>query len=156
MPECEVDMYTDTITLFNRYHSKTGDVWYKHIIHNVDLIVDRASLMAKYGAETTDRAKLHIRFSNAGNEAYIGSNKYIASKEWNKLGETARKASITFNSDANYFDFFILGEYSGSDVINDSTYLDGFFAQMEKTTECYALSSVGKYGLIPHFEITAR
>lgn len=143
-------MYSETITLFNRYHSRQGDIWFPHILHNVDLVVDKASVMQKYGAKTTDKAILHIKYDEDVN---IQGMPYLTSKEWNKLTNDELKNYITFNSDSNYFDFFILGEYEGSEPITDSN----FFEKMEEDTECYAITSVSSpYKVIKHFEIMAK
>jgi hypothetical protein len=146
-------MYSDTITLFNRYHSKLGNIWFPHVLRNVNLIVDKASIMAKYGAETTDKASLHIKYDGNIN---IQGLPYLPSKEWNKLTNDELSEYITFNSDSNYFDFFIIGEYEGTEPIVDD-YIDGFFAHMEEQTECYAITSVSSaYKVIKHFEVMAR
>ena len=49
-------MYEKTITVFNRYKSRFGDTWHPTVITNVNLIVDRASIFAKYGENATDNA----------------------------------------------------------------------------------------------------
>lgn len=150
-------MYSETITLFNRYHSRLGDIWYPHVLHNVDLIVDKASIMANYGAETTDKAKLHVRYQNKDGLCYIENLPYLPSKEWKNLTNDALAEHITFNSDSNYFDFFIEGDYGSTEPIYDRDYIEGFYAKMESEKECYTIASVSNpYKVIPHFEIMAR
>lgn len=150
-------MYSETITLFNRYHSRYGDIWYPHILHNVNLIVDKSAVMAKYGAESTDKASLHVKYQGLGSSILIEGKQYLASKEWNKLTNDELAEYITFNSDSNYFDFFIQGEYEDTEPISDDKFLEGFFAHMEEQTECFAVTSVSSpYKVIPHFEIMAR
>lgn len=56
-------MYKDTITLFNRREGDRGDTWYPTVLRNVQLNMDRAAIVEKYGAEATDNAVLHIRFT---------------------------------------------------------------------------------------------
>lgn len=147
-------MYSDTITLFNRHHSKHGDMWYPHILKNVDLVEDKASIMAKYGSESKDKASLHIKYD--GNIDIQGTP-YLPAKEWNRLTTDEKAEYITFNADSNFFDFFIKGEYESSAAILDSDYEDGFFDYLEERTECYALTSVSTpYKVIKHFEILAR
>ena len=143
-------MYSETITLFNRYHSRTGDIWFPHVLHNVDLVVDKASVMQKYGAETTDKAILHVKYDGDIN---IQGLTYLPSKEWYKLTNDELRSFITFNYDSNYFDFFILGDYGSMEPITDRD----FFEQMEEETECYAITSVSSpYRVIKHFEIMAK
>ena len=50
-------MYQDTITLFNR----TGEKWKAIVLPHVDLNADQAAIIAKYGAESKDKASLHVR-----------------------------------------------------------------------------------------------
>lgn len=64
-------MYTDTITLFNRKEGAEGDTWYPSVIRNVDLNMDDAAIAAKYGAESSDRAILHVRYANDDGSAHI-------------------------------------------------------------------------------------
>lgn len=147
-------MYSETITLFNRYHSRQGDMWYPHILRNVDLIVDKASIMAKYGAETNDTAKLHIKCKFDKNQISIDGIPYISPSEWNNLLNSELADYITFNTDANYFDFFIVGEYDGG-VAQDG--IESFYQIMKEKYECYALTSASNpYRVIPHFEIMAK
>ena len=151
-------MYSETITLFNRYHSRLRDMWYPHILNNVNLIVDKASILAKYGAETSDKAKLNISYDNMNGTYYIDGIPYLPPKEWAKLTNDKLADHITFNSDSNYFDFFILGEYKSTDTIIDDDYVEGFYNYMQKENDfCYAITSVSSpYKVIPHFEIMAK
>lgn len=147
-------MYSDTITLFNRYHSDLTDtnIWYPHVLHGVNLIVDSASITAKYGVETKDKASLHIKYSG---DVVIEGLPYLPPKEWYKLTNDELKDYITFNSDAEFFDFFILGDFGSEAPVADN--LGRFYSDMENQTECYAITSVSSpYKVIPHFEIMAR
>lgn len=151
-------MYSETITLFNRYHSRYGDMWYPHILTNVNLVSDKSSIMAKYGAETSDKASLHVKYDSVDGKIVINGINYLPPKEWAKQTNDKLSDSITFNDDSNYFDFFILGEYEGSGPINDDDYIEGFYNEMQKTKDyCYAITSVSSpYKVIPHFEIMAK
>lgn len=147
-------MYKDTITLFNRYHSRLGDMWFPRILHNVDLTIDRAGIIAKYGAEAKDSARLHIKCDKKGN---VQGYTYLPPKEWSKRTNDELEDYITFNTDANNFDFFIVGEYASTNPIIDADYIEGFYAELEQEIECYALTSASDmYKLIPHYEILAR
>jgi hypothetical protein len=52
-------MYTDVITLFNRKEGDEGDTWYPSVLRNVQLNMDRAAIVAEYGATATDNAVLN-------------------------------------------------------------------------------------------------
>lgn len=153
-------MYTETITLFNRHHSRRGDMWYPHILNNVDLIVDKASILQKYGAETKEKARLHIKYKIDNEDKCIMINKipYLNLKEWLKIEDDEKPNYVTFNADATYFDFFILGEYENTYPIEDSKDADRSLIDiLSDDYEVYVLSSVSSpYKVIPHFEILAR
>ena len=58
-------MYEKTVTIFNYYESATtrDAYWYPHVLSGVDLITDKGAILKKYGAEATDNAQLHIRYT---------------------------------------------------------------------------------------------
>ena len=73
-------MYKDTITLFNRKEGDAGDTWYPTVLRNVQLNMDRAAIMAKYGAESADNAVLHVRYSTrkkTENAGLLSSDGYL-------------------------------------------------------------------------------
>lgn len=143
-------MYNDTITLFNRYKSSSGDIWYPTVIHNVNLIVDKSSLIAKYGAESKDNASLNIRYSG---DCIVEEKKWMPPKEWRKQHS---EKTLTF-SDGQSFDFFYVGEWEDITPIADDDYQDGFYDYMNSNYDyVFVISSVAKYSVIPHFEILAR
>lgn len=150
-------MYQDTITLFNRKRgsSATGDTWYPTVIRNVNMNIDRAAILAKYGAESRDNAILHIRYTRKNGEIRIACDDdkekpWMPPKAWDKTSD-----SITFNPDG---DFFWMGEWTG-EIVSDKDYSpDGFYGFMNSTHDyVFAVSSVGgPYSVIPHFEIMGK
>lgn len=147
-------MFNDTITLFNRYHSKTEDIWYPRIIKNVELNNDKASIIERYGAESKDTAKLFIHYNVAEDKIFIGDYEFKPPKEWHKSDYANM---ITFNDNATYFDFFIVGDKGYNAPINDKDYDKGFYNELNNSLDyCYAITSVGCYKLLPHFEILAK
>lgn len=146
-------MYQDTITLFNRKPGDRGhgDTWYPTVIHGVNLNIDRAAILAKYGAESQDNAVLHIRYTKSRNQVMVAGKPWMPPKSWDKTED-----SITFAS-GNDFDFFWLGEWTGG-IVTDSDYLDeGFYNYMNRTHDyVFAVTSVAVYSLIPHFEIMGK
>lgn len=151
-------MYSETITLFNRHHSAKGDIWYPHILSKVDLVTDKASVIAKYGAESADSASLHVKYNMEGKDINIQGLKYLPPKEWASQSEELLSSTVTFNDDSNHFDFFINGEYESMDPIVDDDYPEGFYNEIQKSKDyCYVITSVSSpYKLIPHFEIMAK
>ena len=149
-------MYRDTITVFNHYQSKTADIWYPTVIHGVDLNVDRAAIIAKYGAESKDNAILHVKLHNVNGTKYIGKKPYLLPKEWSAQPNDALPGTITFTG-GQTFDFFIAGEWSDNTPIDDAEYTNGFYDYLNKRHDnVFAVTSVAEYSLIPHLEIMAK
>lgn len=145
-------MYQDTITLFNRH----GSMWYATVIGNVDLNVDKASIIAKYGESNKDNAKLHIKYFCDGENMIVGGKHYLTPKVYASQDTEQAENTITFRS-GNDFDFFIMGAWDGDSVIFDNDFTDGFYNHLNKKYDgVYAISSVGCYSVIPHFEILAK
>lgn len=149
-------MYADVITLFNRYDSGADDVWYPTVLRGVDLNIDKAAIVATYGENSTDNARLHIRYGFVGNDAKIGDKTYLPPKEWKAQNSEVAKNCITFTSGQD-FDFFIVGEWGSTEPVNDVEYIDGFYNFCNNIYDfCFAVTSVAQYSVIPHFEIMAR
>ena len=151
-------MYSDTITLFNRYEANGVLTWYPTVLHNVDLNIDRAAMIAKYGEQTADSAALHVKYTAKNGEAYIGDKLYLPPKRWATQEDAEREKTITFAGGTN-FDFFIVGEWAEAAPIVDDPmqWLDGVYNYMNKRFDyVFSVNSVAQYSVIPHFEITAK
>lgn len=152
-------MYKDTITLFNRYSSPLGDVWYQTVIHGCDVNMDRANIISKYGVDTTANATLHIKYELVDGEVVIAGKKYLPAKAWEHQTNDILPETITFTPGAA-FDFFYVGEINDmEEPISDTAYSPtGFYDYMRGRLDgVFAIESVGgPYSLIPHFEIIGR
>lgn len=151
-------MYTNTITIFNRYSSLQGDFWYAKVIENVDLIVDKAAINAKYGTDSTDTAKLHVKYAlDEENKINISGYRYYPPKEWENLTNDMLETAITFRS-GQKFDFFVEGALEFDAPIDDSNYRNGFYDYMNKQYDnVFAISSSSSpYTIIKHFEIMGK
>lgn len=140
-------MYKDTITLFNRHE----DTWRATVLHNVDLNADRAALIAKYGADSKDKASLHIQYAPGPT---IEDFSVVEPKAY-----TGEVGTITFRpaSSGEVVDFFMEGVWDGDAVIDDSEYDTGFFDYLSAVLDgVYAITSVARYSVIPHYEILGR
>ncbi len=151
-------MFDSTVTLFNRKHDKSGDIWYPHVITGVELEKDKAALKAKYGAEASDSAMLVINCEYSGDSVAIGGIPYLPPKQWDAQDEDALAGSITLNPSGQYFDFFIEGDYGSEEAMSDSDYQNGFYSYMDSAYDyCFAITGVGgPYSLIPHFKVLAK
>lgn len=148
-------MYTDKITLFNHHKSGTVDMWYPSILHNVNLNMDKAAIIAKYGAESKDNAVLGVKYHIVDGNKMVGDKIWLPPREWQKQDEESLALTLTFTS-GQQFDFFMLEEYENMSPISDGDYKDGFFNYMNKNHDyVFAISTATFFSAIPHFEITA-
>ena len=142
-------MYQDTVTLFNRKpgSAMTGDTWYPTVLKGVNLNIDRAAILSKYGAESQDNAVLFVPYTG---DVIISGKPWMPPKEWDQTED-----SLTFTG-GNRFDFFWAGEWTGG-IVSDSDYGEGFYDWMNRNRDyVFAISAVAKYTVIPHFEIMGR
>lgn len=150
-------MYKDTITLFNRKEGLEGDTWYPTVLHNVHLNMDRAAILAKYGAESADSAVLNVKYTQDGENKKVGNKTWKPPKEWDKLLDPT--GFLTFTTGTR-FDFFWLGEWENEEPIFDQDYFSDtdFYTYMNRTHDyVFAISSVGgPYSVIQHFEIMGK
>lgn len=147
-------MFADTITFFNKYDGASGTTWFPHVLHNTQLIKDKAVILAKYGQDSQDKASLIINCSTKEGAVLFGDTTYKPPKEWERQVNDDLPNTITFKDD----DFFVEGEIEFDGPILDEEYTDGFYAYARKNYDfCYKVTSVGGlYKLIPHFEILGR
>ncbi len=146
-------MYQDTVTLFNRRREPDGDVWYPTVLRGVDLNVDHAALVAKYGSSCNDKAVLHIRYGWHDGRV-VGGKDYLTPMLWRRAEDPA--GAITLQSGED-FDFFIEGAWPDETPVKDDDWPGGFYAHMVQTRDgVYAVSSAAKYSVIPHIEVMGR
>lgn len=146
-------MYSDVVTVFCRRKSRSGDMWYPTVVHGANLNVNRAAIVAKYGADSKDNAVLNIHYTTSEGQITIAEKIYLSPKEWQRQRDEKNASSITFTAGAD-FDFFMEGEYEGAEPIPDDDYTDGFYNYMNSNYDnVFSITSVAKYSVIPHFEI---
>lgn len=147
-------MFTDTITVFNYYKDSLKNVtWYPTVIHGVNLLIDKAAIVAKYGAESKDNALLNIHYQTVDGQIMVDGKPYLPPKEWERQTNDKLTETITFASGTG-FDFFMLGEYPTTTPIADDDYIDGFYNHVNDEYDyVFAVTSVAKYTAILHFEI---
>ena len=151
-------MYSDVITLFNRFETTEGIIWYPTILRGVDLNVDKAAVIAKYGEQTADNALLHVKCKQDGGKIYVGDKLYLPPKLWALQERDSLGDTITFASGTK-FDFFILGEWDDSQTVDDNAeeWLEGFYNYINKRYDyVFSISGAALYSVIPHFEIAAK
>lgn len=118
--------------------------------------MDKAAIIAKYGAQSQDNAILNVRCRMTHDGKMVGDKLWMTPKEWGSPANDLRLSSVTFTSGRN-FDFFYAGEWPDERVIADDNCTDGFYNYMCKMYDyVFAITSVGLYSVIPHFEITGK
>lgn len=146
-------MFSDVVTVFNRYKSRLGDMWYPTVIHGVNLNIDKASIVSKYGADSKDNAILSIHYLMDGEKIVVEEKEYLPPKEWSRKESDKLYDNITFTSGTD-FDFFMAGDYGSTEPIADDDYTDGFYNHMNRQHDfVFAITSVAKYSVIPTFQI---
>lgn len=151
-------MYSDTVTLFCRGHTDSGDVWYPYILHDVDLNVDRGYIMKVYGADASDNASLHMRCAGTGQSGHtIDGRSYVLPKAWDDVAPEDKSGYITLQGGTN-FGFFMVGDYGSEEPVSDDDYRMGFYQYMNSQHDgVYAITSVsGPFSLIPHLEVLGK
>lgn len=150
-------MFNDTVTLFNRYESRLGDTWYATVLHNVHLNMDKAAIIAKYGAESQDNAILNIHYKTVDGKKMVGEKAWLPPKEWDKQVNDMLPQTLTFTS-GQAFDFFMMGVWDGPEVISDDDYTEGFYDYINRRYDyVFAITSVGgPYSVIPSFQIMGK
>lgn len=146
-------MYQDTITLFNRKTGSrgAGDTWYPTVIQGVNLNIDRAAILAKYGPEAQDSAVLSIRYTVKDGAVMVAGKPWMPPKEWDGTED-----ALTFASGTG-FDFFWVGEWDGGIVSDEGYGTEGFYGYMNRVKDyAFAITSVARYSVIPHFEILGK
>lgn len=144
-------MYTDVITLFNRIPGAHGgpDTWMPTVIRGVSINIDRAAILAKYGAQCQDKAVVNIRYEMQGGQIIVASKRFQPTKEWSQTADTLTLTPVK--------DFVWAGEWDGG-VVSDADYgTEGFYGHMNRTKDnVFLISSVARYSAIPHFEVVGK
>lgn len=150
-------MFNDTITVFNSYEDSFKNItWYPTVIRGVNLLIDKAAIVAKYGTDSKDNAILNIHYQTIDGQIFVDGKPYFLPKEWKNQTNDMLSESITFASGTD-FDFFMLGEYPTQEPIMDEDFRNGFFEEVKKEYDfVFAITSVANYSVIPHFEITGK
>lgn len=164
-------IYTQTITLFNRIPGRNGEptMWVPTVIDGVHLIVRRSSGWNNHGGRTSDDVMLHIPFTWRGDDAMISCRskddktqkvlkKWYSKEDWHRNLEPEDGITFAFGESDDY-DFFIEGVFDEfpSPISDRNFERKGFYGYMNTNYgNLFAITSVQRFSLIPHFELTAR
>lgn len=147
-------LYRQTITLFNHKTVDDATVWFPMVISNVHLIIDKSIIISSYGEQSQDNAQVHIMYTLKNGGAYVNGKRYMMPKEWQKDGNSDENFTLNYGDE---YDFFMEGDYGTTEPIHDDDYRNGFYNYMNKNYDnVFAITTVSKFNIIPHFEIGAR
>ena len=148
-------MFNDTVTIFNRRKDPAGDMWYPTVLRGVELQTDRAAIVAKYGAQSADRALLFIHFREDENGQKIAGKKaYLPPKAWQAREDPS--GTFTFTP-GEAFDFFLDGAWLNEEPVADNAHAKGLYNYLNQTRDgVYAVNQVSVFKVIPHVEVTGR
>ena len=171
-------LYKQTVTLFNRVmlggSSLCGEFvtgidvvgndgslrglrelyWAPILLRNVHLVIDRSIIISTYGEQSMDNARLHVRYNRSGSDALVQGKRFYQPKAYKRLPSSEGAISFKFGDD---FDFFVEGDVTGLGIVRDDDYREGFYNYANANYDnCYAITSVSMFNLIPHFEIGAK
>lgn len=140
--------YINTVTIFNKKITANTlgaqEVWYPTVIANARLLVSKGTNIQKSGLETADAARLHI-----DDEISSPSKPFKSRSEWDALPDGQKAQYWTLDSDKGTF--FVEGDCSSDEIVPN------FFEVMKKRHDnCFRVSSVDRFGLIPHFEVWGK
>lgn len=132
--------YNKTVTVYNR--SVEGlmgkETWFPTVLKDVRLLITKGENISKSGMESADSARLFIKTDNLPKE-------YKKPLEWQNLSAEDKTRVFTLISGT---DFFVEGDTSSEEPETD------FFLYMkEKYDNCFKITNVDVFELIPHLEV---
>jgi len=153
-------LYRQTVTLFNRVKDTASDdaLWYPTVLKNVHLVVDKSFAWDMNGGHVQDNVRLHVRYVMDGGEIMVAGKPWYEPKAYRKLVRPEDCLTFAYG-DADTFDFFMEGIFNEYPApISDFQYSKkGFYNYMNANYDnVFAIASVSKYNIIPHFEIMGR
>lgn len=135
--------YNKAVTVYN----KTSDdlmgteTWYPAVLKNVRLLAAKGTKVSKSGMDSTDKASLYVK----PELLQKGAKTYLPAKEWQRLPDKCKAYFFTFTPGE---DFFVEGDTSQEEPGEE------FFAYMkEKYDNCFKVTDVDRYELLPHLEV---
>lgn len=141
--------YVKTITIWNKYTDDGvfgAEHWIPTVIENVRLLVSHGNNIQSSGNSAADNARLHI-----SDELSAPTKAYMPVSDWIKLDASEKSKYFTLDSEND--SFFVEGDTS----IVDSTSQDNFFEYMKRNySNCFRISSVDRFEVIPHFEVWGK
>lgn len=136
--------YNKTVTIWNKYTDglMETETWLPTLIKNVRLLVSKGNNVMNSGLDAADSARLHIM------DGISDLNKpYLDPIAWGKLSAEEKAEYFTLESEND--SFFAEGDTSEVDPSGK----ENFFDFMKKNQyNCFKITSVDRFEIIPHWE----
>lgn len=139
--------YNKVCTIWNR--SVDGlmetETWYPTVIENVRILVSRGNNIQASGNSSADSCRLHI--SDWYSEA---SKPFLPPEQWSHLVQSEKSNFYTLEDKDS---FFTEGDTSNISYINKKQ----FFQWMKQNARnCFKISSVDRFEIVPHWEVWGK
>ena len=134
--------YNKTVTLYNKVVDDVmgTETWYPTVLKNVRLLVKKGENVSKSGRDSADTTTLFVKFDILS----CGKKTYLPSKKWQNAPD--KQKYFTFTSQE---DFFVEGDTSMESILTE-----GCFQHMKDSYDnCYMVTNVDRFELIPHLEV---
>lgn len=140
--------YNKTVTIWNKYTDGLWEMeyWIPTVIQNVRLLVSQGNNVQNSGNAAADSARLHI-----DDLISVPSKTYVPPADWKRLPEDEKGNFFTLESEND--SFFVEGDTTSE----DASLQENFFEYMKVNySNCFKISSVDRFDIIPHFEVWGK
>lgn len=136
--------YNKTVTVYNRTVEGLMGIekWYPTVLENVRLLVTKGANVSKNGTDAADAVSLYIRPDMQPEDA----KGYLPPKEWARMPDKCKEFFYTFTSGN---DFFVEGNTIGEAILAE----DFLQYMKDRYDNCFKVTNVNRYDLIPHLEV---
>jgi hypothetical protein len=137
--------YNKKVTIWNKYVDGLleTETWIPTLIENVRLLVSKGNNQQTSGLENANSARLHI-----ADGISISQKEYVSPSDWKKLSNEEKANCYTLESEED--SFFVEGDSTNVDSSDNINFFD---YMKENYDNCYKITSVDRFEIIPHFEI---
>lgn len=136
--------YNKAVTIWNKYTDglMETEVWLPTLVENVRLLVSKGNNVMNSGLDTADSARLHIMDGMSAPD-----KSYLDPIEWVRLPNEEKPLYFTLESEND--SFFVEGDATAVDPSGK----DNFFNFMKESYHnCFKITSVDRFEIIPHWE----
>lgn len=136
--------YNKTVTIWNKYTDglMETEIWLPTLVENVRLLVSKGNNVMNSGLDTADSARLHIM-----DGVSVPGKPYLDAIEWGRLSNEEKPLYFTLESEND--SFFVEADTAAVDPADNTNF---FNFMKENHHNCFKITSVDRFGIIPHWE----